>query len=91
VAAADTVVFLDFPRWICLWSVLKRQFLSYGKARPEMHPGCPEHFDWEFLVWIWRWKKRNRPGVMAALEGMSSKQLLVKLKDRRQLKNWLEA
>lgn len=88
-AAADTVVFLDFPRWLCLYSVLKRQLLSYGRSRPEMHPGCPEHFDWEFLVWIWRWRERNRPGVLAALERRPPKQAFIHLENRQDLDAWL--
>lgn len=89
-ARAETVVFLDFPRWICIWSVLKRVSLSYGRARPEMHPGCPEQFDWEFLVWIWNWRRNNRPKVLKALQSLGPRQKLVHLKSRGELARWLQ-
>src|SRR5688572_22342824 len=36
-AAADTVIFLDMPRVVCLWRVVKRYFQFRGHA----HPGTP--------------------------------------------------
>ena len=48
-AAADTIVFLDLPKTLCLWRVLKRTVLGFGRIRPDMAPGCPEKFSWEFL------------------------------------------
>jgi len=40
-AAADTIVFLDFPRRICLWRVLRRQLMYRGRSRPDMTEGAP--------------------------------------------------
>jgi len=34
-SAADLVIFLDLPRWLCLWRVLKRN----GTPRPDLRPG----------------------------------------------------
>ena len=38
----DTVIYLDFSRWACLWGVFQRQLMYRGKVRPDMAPGCPE-------------------------------------------------
>jgi adenylate kinase family enzyme len=65
---ADTIVFLDIPRIICLASVLKRVAQTYGRTRADMAPGCPEKFDLEFFSWIWGYPKRSRPGILALLE-----------------------
>lgn len=67
-AAADTVIFLDFPRLLCLWRVVCR-FLAYrGHSRPDMAPGCPEQLDREFLYWIWHDFPRNtHPGILNLL------------------------
>lgn len=56
----DTIIYLDFNRWECLWGMCQRVFGSYGKVRPDMSPGCPERFDPEFVKWIWNFNKSNR-------------------------------
>ncbi|HEY8491749.1 MAG TPA: DNA topology modulation protein [Dehalococcoidia bacterium] len=66
-ARADTVVFLDLPRWRCLWRVLWRRVRYAGRVRPDIAPGCPEKVDWEFLSWIWRWHAESRPRHLATL------------------------
>ena len=52
-AAADTVIFLDLPRVVCTWRVLKRQVRWLGRVRPDAAPGCPERLTWEFVSWVW--------------------------------------
>jgi len=49
---ADTVVFLDFSRVVCLWRVFKRWLRYRGRSRPDMAPDCPENLSWEFVRWI---------------------------------------
>ncbi len=67
-AAADTVIFLDFPRVLCVWRVVQR-FLAYrGRSRPDMTPGCPEQLDAEFLRWIWHvFPRKTRPTILNLL------------------------
>ena len=67
VAAADMIVFMDYPRYRCLARVLKRTALNWGRTRSELADGCPEHLDWEFLRFIWNFPRRNRPGLIDAL------------------------
>ena len=45
----DTVIYLDFNRFVCLWGAVKRVIRGYGKTRPDMGGNCPERFDWEFI------------------------------------------
>lgn len=60
---ADTVVWLDYPTWLCLWQALKRWRHFRGRARPDMNEGCHERLDLEFLLYIARfrsgWNRRN--------------------------------
>ena len=53
-AEADEIVFLDFPRRICLFRCLKRYISNRGKTRHSMAEGCHEKFDREFFLWIMR-------------------------------------
>ena len=39
---ADTVIWLDYPRKVCLRRVLWRVIKGYGRTRADMPPGCPE-------------------------------------------------
>ena len=50
--AADTIIFMDFPRVICLYRAVKRYFQYRGKSRPDMVEGNDERLDWNFLKWI---------------------------------------
>ena len=60
---ADTVLFLDVPRWLCLWRVLWRRVRDHGKERPDLP--APEAFDWENVKWIWRYPRTERPEILA--------------------------
>lgn len=86
--AADTVIFLDFPRRLCLWRVLKRLVQYRGRSRPDMAPGCPEKIDREFLRWIWRWPVDERPLVMARLS-QAPNVTQITLKTPRQVRDFL--
>lgn len=63
--AADTVVFLDFPRRICLARVIRRTLASRG--RDTQAPGCPDRLDRDFLSWIWNFRRVTRPRMLAAI------------------------
>ena len=65
---ADTVIFLDYPRILCLLRALKRVIRFHGTVRPDMSGGCPERFDGEFLRYVWNFNRDMRPQVEAALE-----------------------
>jgi adenylate kinase family enzyme len=72
VAHADVVVFLDIPRYLCMWRVLKRTILNLGKILSDTPEGCKQKiFDtkfFEFLSWIWNFNKRYRADVLALLK-----------------------
>ncbi|MFK0243110.1 DNA topology modulation protein FlaR [Amycolatopsis azurea] len=55
---ADTIVFLDYPRRVCLWRALTRCLREYGQDKQA--PGCPERLDLEFYSYLWRWPKHHR-------------------------------
>jgi adenylate kinase family enzyme len=81
--ACDTVVFLDIPRLICLWRVLRRQLGHLGKTRPELPVGCPERLTWEFLVWIWTYPKSRRGRILERLDALAARKRVVVLRSQR--------
>lgn len=43
---ADTIIFLDLPRLLCLWRVFKRHVTTYGQyGRPDIPEGCTDRID----------------------------------------------
>ena len=64
---ADTVVWFDYPAYVCLLRAVRRVVTTYGRVRPDLAEGCPERFDWEFLRYIWEFNAKQRPKIVAAL------------------------
>jgi adenylate kinase family enzyme len=88
-AHADLVIWLDLPRGLCLWRVVKRWATYAGRNRPELPKGCPEKIDFEFLHYIWTFKRLKAPKLEAMLEGRSFP--VLRLKSRREVADFLSA
>lgn len=54
VREADFIVYLDFPRGVCLLQALKRYVQHRHTIRESAADGCVEKLDREFLLWILR-------------------------------------
>jgi adenylate kinase family enzyme len=66
-ARADTAVFLDRSRWLCLWRIAGRVARSRGRRRPDLPDGCDESVDVSFLRWVWGYPRKDRLRVLALL------------------------
>ncbi|MBP0685938.1 hypothetical protein J8J21_23105, partial [Mycobacterium tuberculosis] len=40
----------------------------YGRTRPDMASGCNERLDLAFLAYVWSFRARHRPMIVAALD-----------------------
>ncbi len=49
---ADKIIFLNFPRRICIYRVYSRYLKNRNKTRVDMAKGCIEKIDLEFTWWI---------------------------------------
>ncbi len=87
---ADTVVFLDPPRWLCLWRVLWRTASGFGRTRPDVAEGCPERFDPKFFLYVWRWDRDVRPRLWAAVAALIDPETVLVLKTRRDIAAFLQ-
>jgi adenylate kinase family enzyme len=68
-ARADTLIFLDRPRHVCLWNIVQRRLRHAGRARPDMNEGCREQLSAEFVAYVWGYPTKRRPAMLARLEG----------------------
>jgi len=87
---ADTVVFLDFPRLLCIYRALKRRVVYRNRQRPDMTPGCDEKIDFKFLKWIWDYNRTRRPGILQMLtEAEEDGKTVVILRGRKEVERWV--
>jgi len=86
----DTVIYLDYPRLVCLKNWLGRVIKNWGHARIDMARGCNEWFDLEMAKWIWKFNGQNRKRYYALLEAQTGKTVII-LKSRRQARIFLES
>jgi adenylate kinase family enzyme len=81
---ADVVIFLDVPRYKCLWYVLKRAVLNWGTVIPGNPQQCEQRlFSFEFLRflnWVWNFNKKHREQVMRILEEFKGKKQIYRVK-----------
>lgn len=88
--AADTVIFLDFARRVCLYRVAKRALRYRGRTRPDMGKGCPEKIDTAFLRYIWGFRRREHETILRRLhEAKQAGKQVLSLKTRREVAGYL--
>ena len=87
----DTIVFLDLPRVICLWRILKRFFRYREGTRPDMAEGCRENLSLEFVNWVWNYPRRSRPKVIKRLQEHAVGKEIIWLRSRSDVNKFLEA
>jgi adenylate kinase family enzyme len=87
--SCDTVIFLDLPRIVCLWRVMKRLFQYHNRSRPDMADECREKFNLEFIRWVWNYPKRTRPEVMERLKENSQGKKIILLRSQLQVEKFL--
>ena len=89
--AADTILFLDLPRTVCLLRVVLRQIRYRNKTRPDMAAGCPERLTWFFLKYIWDYQRDRRPGILERMARYADGREMVHLQTPRRVNDFLEA
>lgn len=54
-----------------------------------MAPGCPERLDVDFLKYVWSYPGEHLPRVLRKVEEQGKSDALVRLRSRRQTREWL--
>lgn len=91
-AAADTIIWLDFNRYLCLGRVFQRYLKYLGKTRPDMAANCPERLTREFIQYVWNFPQVHRSKITAKLakyQYQENKQVII-LQNPRQVLDLLE-
>lgn len=89
---ADTIIFLDFNRFLCFLRIIKRRIMYNASTRPDMTEGCAEKIDFEFLKWVLSDGRKNRDKYYEDLqmirEQMPDKKIYI-LKSPNEVKQFL--
>ncbi len=54
---ADTIIYFDYPTYLCLFRLIKRYFMYRNKSRADMPNTCRERIDLEFYLYTLNFKK----------------------------------
>ena len=84
----DAVIFLDLPRFVCVFGVIGRILKNYGRTRSDMGEGCPEKFDLSFLKWVWNFNNQKRAKYLSLLN--ESGKTFYRVRSRRELPALIE-
>ena len=86
---ADTIVWVDQPRRICMRRILWRALSQLGRTRADVAPGCPERFDLEFFLYVWNFNHDSRPKIIEGLAEHGDHAKLVYLKSDQEIARFI--
>lgn len=88
--AADTIIFLDIHRTICVYRAFKRIVQYRNKTRPDMGAGCEERFDLQFFKWIWEYPKSKRPAILKRIDQFNKDKRIIILKTPNEVQRFIK-
>ncbi len=89
-AQADTIIWLQLPRRICLWRAVVRALRNHGKSRPDMAEGCHDRLDWRFLKWVWNYPRKGLHKHIALFEATKDTHTQVILHSQDEVEEFVE-
>jgi adenylate kinase family enzyme len=87
---ADTIIYIELPRWFAIYQVLKRWLTHLGKERADRAEGCDEQMDWDFLHFIWTTYKGRKKKFRQMLRELEQEKNVVILHSRKEINKFLE-
>ncbi|WP_377890810.1 DNA topology modulation protein [Alkalihalobacillus sp. R86527] len=87
--SADTIIFLNLPRTLCTYRVLKRAVQYHNRTRPDMGEGCEERVSFGFLKWVWEYPRKKRPGIFRKLDRLSEDKKVYHLSSKKEIDTFL--
>lgn len=86
---ADTIVYLQYSTFRCLYRVIKRIVSYRGTVRPDMPEGCDERFDLEFLHYVLMFNYLRGNALARRVQSLCAYKRVHILKNDREVKDWL--
>lgn len=86
--AADIIFFFDLSPWITTYRVIKRRIQYHKKTRPDLNEGCAESLDWQFIKYVWNFRRDKSPGIIDKLKKHSNYTKVIMIKHPKEAK-WI--
>ncbi len=87
---ADRIIFLDFPRLVCLQRAFQRYFEYRSNVREDMADGCIEKMDLEFVWWIlYQGRTHGKQAMFRKIREQYADKMLV-LRNQKELDAFFE-
>ncbi len=88
IKSADTVIFLNIPKHIAIYRVLKRSFTNFNMTRPDMGKDCKEKFDFSFLKYVWNFNSIQKNKILNILNENKRTKSIIYLKGLSEIKKF---
>jgi len=89
-AAADTIIFVDFPLWVHYWWGFKRQFASLFVKNTDFPEGCllwPKTLELFNLMWVIHCD--IRPHLSQLIDSFGEGRLVIHLRSPKELRRFI--
>ena len=87
-SAADTIIFLDIPPWLCLYHIRQRHNKYRGQSRPDLPDGCSDNLTLTCVLKVLVFPIRGRRTLKQKLPSYNSKQIFW-LRSGKEVKDFL--
>jgi len=87
---ADTIIFLNYSTFKCLWRVIKRTFKYWKRERPDMPKGCKERFSLSFLHYVAMYNFTRRKSILKKLNTFKTSKNIAILKNDKEVNFFLQ-
>ncbi len=89
-ARADTIIWIDQPRLLCLWRAVKRVLTHRGAVRADMAEGCPVKIDMEFARYIWTYPSEVAPRMEKLIDAHGDHARFFRLRSDAEMNEFVE-
>lgn len=86
---ADAIIFLDIPRLVCIWRIIKRWWQTRNTDRADVPEGCRDRLSWQLFVYVWKFPAQLHAHIMEQLSEARSQKLVVILSSAREVADFL--
>jgi GTPase SAR1 family protein len=86
--AADTIIFLDIPLWLCLYRIRQRHNKYKGQPRPDLPDGCSDNLNLKCVLKVLAFPFRGRRTLKQMLRSYKSKRIIW-LRSGKEVKDFL--